>query len=102
MASCRFLYCSVTLVLLLHVIILLDSFITPFWSSKDDLKSILQLRKPLCYNSSKRSKSTNQLSNGHLVPQSCRHKIGLRLLKVSLAAFLGLGLGLELGLGFRV
>ena len=33
MAGCRFLYCSVTLVLLLHIVILLDSFISP---SKDD------------------------------------------------------------------
>ena len=82
MAGCRFLYCSVTLVLLLHV-----SFISPPWSSKDDIKPILQFRNPLCYNSPKRSKCTNHLSNGHIVPPSCRHKIGLRLLKVSLAAF---------------
>ena len=87
MAGCRFLYCSVTLVLLLHIIILLDSFISPPWSSKDDIKPILQFRNPLCYNSPKRSKCTNHLSNGHIVPPSCRHKIGLRLLKVSLAAF---------------
>ena len=83
MAGYRF---SVTQVLLLHVIILLDSFITPSWSSKDDLKPILQFRNHLYSNSPRRSKSTNHLSNGHILQPSCRHKIGLRLVKVSSAA----------------
>ena len=81
MAGCRFLYCSVTLVLLLHVIILLDSFISP---SKDDHS--FETLCAIIY-SPKRSKSTNHLSNGHIVTPSSRHKIGLRLLKVSLVAF---------------
>lgn len=80
MAGCRFLYCSVSLVLLLHVIILLDSFFSPPWSSKDDIKPIVQFRNPLCYNGPKQSKSKTTFR----MATSYRHLVGIKLVCVYL------------------